>query len=437
MRRRSASPFGARDLLPLRPTTSSPASPISPRANASSSRISASTCSTSPATCSATSVRSRAACGRVNPRIKGEDVATMLLDHENGVTSRRRLQLRDEAGDGTLPPEPDRDRRQRGHDPPDTRATGSAVTTGRARATSTSTPEVPAWGGQPWHIIQDSVRPSSSTGSTACARAASPTHRPRQREDARPGRKQPISATRPACPCTPTSVRPSLRSAGQGGAERRTGLCAGSACPPSVRVERRASGRGGPPWPRRRLRLLRRDMVDDALVLGERELLLAGPDQHLGMVCLQPAEHASLTASKIGLPDMDASFVWKRMSALMKASALPRLRAGFQHVAQDRDVGRRGLRRGFPRHSRLEEVRAALRCSSESGEDDSMICAAVSTCFINDRAVSSQHLARVRHARSRSGRGRRATAWPRGSAGRPTPKRSISSRSEGMCVARL
>ena len=68
-------------------TTSSPASPISRQASASSSRISASTSSTSPASCSATSTTLTARTARVNPNIAGEDVATMLLDHEDGATS--------------------------------------------------------------------------------------------------------------------------------------------------------------------------------------------------------------------------------------------------------------------------------------------------------------------------------------------------------------
>ena len=71
----------------LRLSTCSAANPISRRASASSSRISASTFSISRGSCSATSSALTARTRRVNPAIRGEDVATILLDHESGVTS--------------------------------------------------------------------------------------------------------------------------------------------------------------------------------------------------------------------------------------------------------------------------------------------------------------------------------------------------------------
>jgi len=93
---------------------------------------------------------------RINPRIKGEDVATMLLDHENGVTSvvdcsyATRLAVEPfpetlveiDGSDGTL-------RLAQGYR---LTVTGKGKTVER----DVSPPLLP-WASRPWHNIQESV----------------------------------------------------------------------------------------------------------------------------------------------------------------------------------------------------------------------------------------------------------------------------------------
>jgi predicted dehydrogenase len=94
---------------------------------------------------------------RVNPRIKGEDVATMLLDHENGATTvvdcsyATKLEtelfpqslVEIDGTEGTI-------RLTAGYQ--------LTVTNGEGTRHLDVEPQVPAWGGKPWHVIQDSVR---------------------------------------------------------------------------------------------------------------------------------------------------------------------------------------------------------------------------------------------------------------------------------------
>lgn len=93
---------------------------------------------------------------RVNPRIKGEDVATLLLSHESGVTSvvdcSYATKLEEElfpqtivevdGSKGTIRLKP-------GYE--------LTVTTASGTSTRNVSPAVPGWGERPWHTIQQSV----------------------------------------------------------------------------------------------------------------------------------------------------------------------------------------------------------------------------------------------------------------------------------------
>lgn len=93
---------------------------------------------------------------RVNPRIKGEDVATMLLDHENGATSIVDVSYATKVGtepfpetlieldgsEGTI-------RLHQGYRLEITNAGGTTVTE--------VSPELLSWASRPWHNIQESV----------------------------------------------------------------------------------------------------------------------------------------------------------------------------------------------------------------------------------------------------------------------------------------
>lgn len=93
---------------------------------------------------------------RVNPKIKGEDVATILLDHENGATSvvdvsyatklskepfpETLIEL--DGSEGTI-------RLTQGY--------GLQVTSAEGTTTTDVSPKLLAWASRPWHNIQESV----------------------------------------------------------------------------------------------------------------------------------------------------------------------------------------------------------------------------------------------------------------------------------------
>lgn len=93
---------------------------------------------------------------RVNPKIKGEDVATILLDHENGATSivdvsyatklavepfpETMIEL--DGAEGTI-------RLSQGY--------GLEVTNAKGTTVSDVSPKLLAWASRPWHNIQESV----------------------------------------------------------------------------------------------------------------------------------------------------------------------------------------------------------------------------------------------------------------------------------------
>ncbi|KAF5886655.1 Gfo/Idh/MocA family oxidoreductase [Rhizobium sp. PEPV16] len=93
---------------------------------------------------------------RVNPRIKGEDVATILLDHENGATSvvdvsyatklskepfpETLIEL--DGSEGTI-------RLTRGY--------GLEITNAKGTTTTDVSPKLLSWASRPWHNIQESV----------------------------------------------------------------------------------------------------------------------------------------------------------------------------------------------------------------------------------------------------------------------------------------
>jgi predicted dehydrogenase len=93
---------------------------------------------------------------RVNPKIKGEDVATMLLDHESGATSIVDISYATKLGtepfpetlveldgtEGTI-------RLSQGYRLEVTNATGTQV--------SDVSPKLLSWASRPWHNIQESV----------------------------------------------------------------------------------------------------------------------------------------------------------------------------------------------------------------------------------------------------------------------------------------
>jgi predicted dehydrogenase len=93
---------------------------------------------------------------RVNPRIKGEDVATILLDHESGATSVVDVSYATKLGtenfpetlieldgtDGTI-------RLSAGYRLEVTNAAGTVV--------SDASPQLLSWASRPWHNIQESV----------------------------------------------------------------------------------------------------------------------------------------------------------------------------------------------------------------------------------------------------------------------------------------
>ncbi|MBY3034808.1 Gfo/Idh/MocA family protein [Rhizobium laguerreae] len=93
---------------------------------------------------------------RVNPRIKGEDVATILLDHENGATSvvdvsyatklskepfpETLIEL--DGSEGTI-------RLTHGY--------GLEITNAKGATTTDVSPKLLSWASRPWHNIQESV----------------------------------------------------------------------------------------------------------------------------------------------------------------------------------------------------------------------------------------------------------------------------------------
>ena len=91
---------------------------------------------------------------------------------------------------------------------------------------------------------------------------------------------------------------------------------------------------------------------------------------------------ASLTASNSGLPVIAAICVCSRMSAPMKASGSPSWRALASRVSARRPRCHAGVALAAASRTmpRSKKRRACLRCSSESGEVDSITCAAASTC---------------------------------------------------------
>lgn len=93
---------------------------------------------------------------RLNPKVAGEDAATLLLDHASGAVSTVEISffakldpdpfpqtlVRIEGDAGTLDLSP---------------GYRLAVTTGGTTSVRSVEPPVPAWGERPWHLIQDSV----------------------------------------------------------------------------------------------------------------------------------------------------------------------------------------------------------------------------------------------------------------------------------------
>jgi predicted dehydrogenase len=93
---------------------------------------------------------------RLNPRVAGEDAATLVLDHASGAVSTVEISffakldpdpfpqtlVRIEGDAGTLDLTP---------------GYRLAVTTGGTTSVRSVEPPVPSWGERPWHLIQDSV----------------------------------------------------------------------------------------------------------------------------------------------------------------------------------------------------------------------------------------------------------------------------------------
>ena len=94
---------------------------------------------------------------RVNPTIAGEDVATMLLDHENGATSVVDCSYATKLAVEPFPETLVEIDGTRGHDP--AVAGLPAHVTGRSgtAVNATSSPPLLPWASRPWHNIQESV----------------------------------------------------------------------------------------------------------------------------------------------------------------------------------------------------------------------------------------------------------------------------------------
>ena len=96
---------------------------------------------------------------RVNPKIKGEDSATMLLEHAGRRGFGGRRPLRDADPARPVPRDADRDRRRQGGDAP--RAGLPAAHRYRAAGSPNIReldPEPLPWAERPWHVVQESVQ---------------------------------------------------------------------------------------------------------------------------------------------------------------------------------------------------------------------------------------------------------------------------------------
>ncbi|CCV08903.1 hypothetical protein MESS2_80034 [Mesorhizobium metallidurans STM 2683] len=132
------------------------------------------------------------------------------------------------------------------------------------------------------------------------------------------------------------------------------------------------------------------------------------------------------------MPDMAAIWVWNFMSAAMKASESPRAPRCSATVALSRSTSSAvAFSAASLTMPRSKKMRAFLRCSSVSFDDDRMILAAPSTCLMIDLAVNCSTLARSPCEIATSPILLSACIASR-IAGLPTSKRSISSRSDGM-----
>ncbi len=94
---------------------------------------------------------------RLNPRVRGEDSSTIILDHANGAVSTIEISFFSQLAPDPFPQtlvhlEGDRGTLSLGE--------GYRLTHMRdgSRDTRDVEPEVPAWGAKPWHAVQDSVR---------------------------------------------------------------------------------------------------------------------------------------------------------------------------------------------------------------------------------------------------------------------------------------